>query len=665
MSDNQTYRDTHLSYLMKELDNVRTLLRFYADPDHLLLPEPELNLPTSGDLPTPLEKLTKALDLTPFEGLLLLLGIGVEIDLEIPGLCAQVLYGEGEGQSKPTIGLACQLLNQFSIQTLSLQLPIHQWQLVTLDLHHPLLQAPVTLTPWTIQYLLGFDYQDPWFSGSLKPRKLDLDLSCIPTAYQQLCELLLLSWSDFKTLPITQLIGQDTYAQQLIATVLYNQRGYIPYLIHAQDILIDVERISDWIIYWQRQAILDKLALVIDCGDPATLPFSVQQLIRELLQSCQTPIMLVGIERYPGSIDFVTYDLPHLSPHDQETLWKFYLGEWVSWLDGQIRGVVSHFNLTASQIQMIAAQTKTQVNAQIKRGQLTLRPEIATLLWKLCQVQSRSRLGGWVERIEPKAIWNDLNFHPDTDQVLDLITATLVQQAQVYKEWKMGDHTQRTRGFTALFYGPSDTEKLLAAEIIAHDLFIDLYRVDLSEVFCSSPAETEKNLDKIFEVVSTSGAVLLFDATEIVLDRGFEARDAGDGSAEAALGYFGYLLQHMAEYAGLAILSIDSPHALDTVCMRRIQFSVQFTHPNPCQRLQIWQDCFPVTTPTADLSYACLAQLEVSRASIRNIALGAAFLAAKAEEAIEMHHIRQAARAEFQKLGRSLTDLDLQDWVED
>jgi hypothetical protein len=660
MSDNQTYRDTHLSYLMKELDNVRTLLRFYADPDHLLLPEPELNLPTSGDLPTPLEKLTEALDLSPFEGLLLLLGIGVEIDLEIPELCAQVLYGEG--QSKPTIGLACQLLNQFSIQTLSLQLPIHQWQLVTLDLNHPLLQAPVTLTPWTVQYLLGFDYQDPWFSGSLKPRKLDLDLSCIPTTYQKLCELLLLSWSDLKTPPITQLIGQDTHAQKLIATILYNQRGYIPYLIHAQDILIEVERISDWIIYWQRQALLDKLALVIDCGDPSTLSFSVQQLIKELLQSCQTPIMLVGIERYPGSVDFVTYDLPHLSPHDQETLWKFHLGKLAPSLDAQIRALVSHFNLTAHQIQTIAAQTQTQVNAQLKHGQLIVNSEITSLIWKLCQVQSRSRLGGWVERIEPKAIWNDLNFHPDTDQVLNLITATLGQQAQVYQEWEMGDDTQRTRGFTALLYGPSDTEKLLAAEIIAHDLSIDLYRVDLSEVFCPSPAETEKNLDKIFEVVSTSGAVLLFDATEMSLDRGFEARDAGDGSAETALGY---LLQHMAEYAGLAILSIDSPHALNTVCMHRIQFSVQFAHPNPCQRLQIWQDCFPVTTPTADLSYACLAQLEISRASIRNIALGAAFLAAKAEEAIEMQHIRQAARAEFQKLGRSLTDLDLQDWVED
>jgi hypothetical protein len=460
MSDNQTYRDTHLSYLMKELDNVRTLLRFYADPDHLLLPEPELNLPTSGDLPTPLEKLTEALDLSPFEGLLLLLGIGVEIDLEIPELCAQVLYGEG--QSKPTIGLACQLLNQFSIQTLSLQLPIHQWQLVTLDLNHPLLQAPVTLTPWTVQYLLGFDYQDPWFSGSLKPRKLDFDLSCIPTTYRKLCELLLLSWPELKTPPITQLIGQDTHAQKLIATILYNQRGYIPYLIHAQDILIEVERISDWIIYWQRQALLDKLALVIDCGAPFTLPFSVQQLIKELLQSCQTPIMLVGIERYPNSVDFVTYDLPQLNPHDQAMLWKFHLGQLAPSLDAQIRALVSHFNLTAHQIQTIAAQTQTHVNAQLKYGKLIVNSEITTLIWKLCQVQSRSRLGGWVERIEPKAIWNDLNFHPDTDQMLDLITATLGQQAQVYEEWEMGNDSQRTRGCTALFYGSSDTEKLLA-----------------------------------------------------------------------------------------------------------------------------------------------------------------------------------------------------------
>jgi SpoVK/Ycf46/Vps4 family AAA+-type ATPase len=124
-----------------------------------------------------------------------------------------------------------------------------------------------------------------------------------------------------------------------------------------------------------------------------------------------------------------------------------------------------------------------------------------------------------------------------------------------------------------------------------------------------------------------------------------------------------YLLQRMAQYSGLTILSTHLPNAPDPALMRRVQFSVPFDYPTPEQRVQIWQDCFPATAPTQDLSYPRLAQLNASAASIRNIALDSAFLAAGAKEPIQMKHILQAAQSELlQKVGRSLTEQEMQGW---
>jgi SpoVK/Ycf46/Vps4 family AAA+-type ATPase len=209
-------------------------------------------------------------------------------------------------------------------------------------------------------------------------------------------------------------------------------------------------------------------------------------------------------------------------------------------------------------------------------------------------------------------------------------------------------------------YGPSGTGKTTAAEIIAHDLNLDLYRVDLSQVSSKYIGETEKNLKKVFAAAESSGAVLLFDEADSIIGKRSEVKDARDRYANQEVGY---LLQAMENYSGLAILTTNLPNSLDTAFMRRIRFSIRFEYPTPEERAQIWKRNFPEMAPTLNLSYQRLAQLNVSGASIRNIAMGGAFVAAQDDAPIQMKHILQAARAELLKLGRSITDQEIRGWV--
>jgi AAA+ superfamily predicted ATPase len=658
MSNTLTAPQKPLDFLTQELDNVRKLLKFYADPDHASLPFPEIIPPTERELFSPFEHLSTTFQLSAFERLLLLLCIGVEIDGEFASLCAQVSGQEGE--ARPSIGLACQLLGYKPMDALHLNLPLHSWQLVTVDLSQPLLKASVAITPWTLQYVLEGGYLDPLFSGSLQPKEIDLSFAFTPTSYQRLVDTLLFAWPDSGGLPLTQLIGKDTHAQQMVVSTVFSKRNYLPCVIHANNLPMDHTSSMAWLTGWQRQAMLQGLALVIDCGDPSTLPDPSRQLIAEVLQSCQTPVMLIGSERFPNWASLVTHDIPELNTDDQRELWGYYLGRYAAPLKKPIGALISQFNLSAEAIQSIAAQTNAQIDAQSTTEQALSLEEVNHLVWERCRVQSRARLEGLVERIEPKTTWDDLVLPEEADETLKKIIATIHKRPVAYAEWRAGGNTLRGLGITSLFSGPSGTGKTTAAEVIAHELKLDLYRVDLSQVSSKYIGETEKNLAKVFEAAERSGAVLLFDEADSIIGKRSEVKDARDRYANQEVGY---LLQRMEQYSGLAVLTTNLPNALDNAFMRRIQFHVRFTPPTYKQRVVIWRNSFPETVPTKGLIYERLAQIDATGASIRNIALRATFLAAIADEPVQMKHILTTARAEMIKLGRPVTDQEIQGWV--
>jgi SpoVK/Ycf46/Vps4 family AAA+-type ATPase len=211
-----------------------------------------------------------------------------------------------------------------------------------------------------------------------------------------------------------------------------------------------------------------------------------------------------------------------------------------------------------------------------------------------------------------------------------------------------------------LFVGNSGTGKTMAAEVLANDLRLDLYRIDLSQVVNKYIGETEKNLRRIFDAAEAGGAILLFDEADAMFGKRSEVKDSHDRYANIEVSY---LLQRMEAYRGLAILTTNMKSALDQAFMRRIRFIVQFPFPDMGQRTEIWRRTFPTHAPTQNLDWGKLGRLNVAGGSIRNIALAAAFFAAEQGGPVTMAHLLRATRGECAKIEKSLTDGEIGAWV--
>ncbi|HLP91147.1 MAG TPA: ATP-binding protein [Nostocaceae cyanobacterium] len=234
------------------------------------------------------------------------------------------------------------------------------------------------------------------------------------------------------------------------------------------------------------------------------------------------------------------------------------------------------------------------------------------------------------------------------------------QRLKVYEQWSFVSKGSRGLGITALFTGDSGTGKTMSAEVIANELCLDLYRIDLSAVVSKYIGETQKNLRRIFDAAEAGGAVLLFDEADALFIKRTQVKDSNDRNANMEVNY---LLQRLESYQCLAILTTNLKDSIDTAFLRRIRFIVKFNFPDIREREVIWQRIFPANVPTKGLNYAKLAQLSVAGRNIRNIALNAAFIAAEAGEELMLKHIKLAAQSEFQKIGKVLTESDFQGWV--
>ena len=200
----------------------------------------------------------------------------------------------------------------------------------------------------------------------------------------------------------------------------------------------------------------------------------------------------------------------------------------------------------------------------------------------------------------------------------------------------------------------------MAAEVLAGELRLDLYRIDLSSVVSKYIGETEKNLRRVFDAAELGGAILLFDEADALFGKRSEVKDSHDRYANIEVSY---LLQRMEEYRGLAILTTNIKSALDTAFLRRIRFVVQFPFPDAAQRAEIWRRIFPSGTPTEGIEVAKLSRLNVAGGNIRNVAINAAFLAAAAREPVRMSHLLRAARTEYAKLEKPLTESETGGWA--
>ncbi|HEY4943569.1 MAG TPA: AAA family ATPase [Rhizomicrobium sp.] len=274
-----------------------------------------------------------------------------------------------------------------------------------------------------------------------------------------------------------------------------------------------------------------------------------------------------------------------------------------------------------------------------------------TTLFAAARAQSESTLARLAQRIPHRHGWSDLILPAQTKSRVRALIEALASRDLVLGEWKMGA-ALGTAGLRALFAGPSGTGKTMAAGIVAAELGVDAYRIDLSQVVSKYIGETEKNLERIFQGAASANAILFFDEADALFGKRSEVKDAHDRHANVEVAY---LLQRIEDFDGIVILATNISRNIDSAFARRMHFALEFPLPGPSERERLWRNIFPATAPLAgDIDYAFLARrFELAGGDIRNVALDAAFLAARGDRRIAMRHIVQGLARELVKQGRS------------
>ena len=322
--------------------------------------------------------------------------------------------------------------------------------------------------------------------------------------------------------------------------------------------------------------------------------------------------------------------------------------------DADVEALAGRFGLTAKQIEeaVTSAYTQARWTASSEATDSIASTRIAPTredLFAAARAQSCRDLDTLARRVTPIYKWEDIVLPDDTMAQLRELCQRVTLRHRVFGEWGFGRTLSLGKGVTALFAGPSGTGKTMAAEIIASELGIDLYKINLATVVSKYIGETEKNLERIFRTAENSNACLFFDEADALFGKRSEVRDSHDRYANLEIAY---LLQRMEEYDGIAILATNLRQNLDESFTRRLSLTVHFPFPDEASRRRIWSTAWPTQTPLAqDVAVEFSVGLKLSGGSIKNVVTGAAFLAAESGGPVTAAHISHAARREYQKMG--------------
>lgn len=648
------------------IDRVQRRLQAFIDrmndPDVPELKPSHSEFDSNPEFPTSaLHTLCNAFRLSPFERDVLLLCAGVELSGSFAQLCAIAQGNPSQNPtSGPTFSLALALFPDAHWSALVPAYPLRRWRLISVGAGDSLTQSRLRIEERVLHYLNGVSYLDDRLCGVVSP-VISQQPPILPPSHLKLVDRILDRWSTDHGWLI-QLYGTAPDSQQAIATTICHRMGLQLHRLAAIDIPAQPADREPLARLWEREATLNPSVLLIDLWDieldrsPFILPWIATLQSRVILLT-REPITL---RQRPT----LRLEVPKPTAPEQQTLWRWgLLGEGdrisnsVPNLNDHLEQLVSQFELDAPAIQENCLEFKlNHPNLDVNQTS----GSTLGLLWETCRSQSRLRLDELAQRIPARAHWQDLVL-PDRQQaLLAEIIAQVRSRSIVYNRWGFADRGSHGFGISALFSGPSGTGKTLAAEVIAHELQLDLYRIDLSQVVSKYIGETEKNLRRIFDAADAGGAILLFDEADALFGKRSEVKDSHDRHANVEVSY---LLQRMDAYRGLAILTTNLQASIDPAFLRRIRFRIPFPFPDQGQRTEIWKRMFSPKVPLDGVDFDQLAQLNVAGGNIRTIALNAAFLAAAARSPLQMGHLLRSATSEYLKLDKTLTNAEVNGWI--
>ena len=590
--------------------------------------------------------LSKAFKLTAFECQLVTLCAGLQLTPELTSLIAT------HHQSQPTFQFALKLFGNAHWRSTTPEGPLRYWNIIRPTSAEHILISPLRLDERILHYLMGVPTFSASLTGLIKRVQPTVELTA---SQQQLADYM----TSLHKAPTTQRVphillqGHDRTATQAVATQAYRQLGIQTIRIVGENIPTSTRERIELSRLIERETLLTPSALYID-GYQLNEP---QQNALTLFADQFAGLQTIGLK---GTLrgfrkDVLHLELPRPTRKEQTHVWRESLGALADSMNGSLDRIVSQFDLETDKIRILGAR----IRGEKALGDDT--PEaIERRIWNLCGVQARPDLDTLCQRIESSAGWEDIVLPADQKQTLEEVIVHARQRNKVYYDWGFARKNNRGLGLTALFCGDSGTGKTLSAEIIANQLRLPLYRIELSALVSKYIGETEKNLSRIFDAAEAMGAVLLFDEADALFGKRSEVKDAHDRYANIEVSY---LLQRMEAYRGLAILTTNLKKNLDTAFLRRLRFIVQFPFPGPAERALIWRRMFPQDTPMDDLDYTRLSQLNLAGGHIKNIALRSAFLAAHVDQPVSMTHILHAVRSEYRKLEKPLTSSEIRGWV--
>jgi len=392
-----------------------------------------------------------------------------------------------------------------------------------------------------------------------------------------------------------------------------------------------------------------------DAGDRPRVPAALRRLVRD---TTELELVLTGTEPAEGASAMLgasvwTARIPHPDTAERVELWSALLcagapdAEALPWIERLATG----FRLTPGQIEDAVSTAALQCAAA---GAPTDSVSIDELL-ESCRQESRRGIRRFARCRRSSHGWDDLSLPSDVHAQLRELYGAIRSRRTVHETWGFERKLSLGKGVTALFAGPSGTGKTMSAEIIANELGLDLYKLDLSTVVDKYVGETERNLRRIFD--AAANGVLFFDEADALFGKRSDVKDAHDRYANIEVNY---LLQRLEETSGVVVLATNLMGNLDSAFLRRLQHVVEFPAPGPRERERIWRRIYPEAVPLdGSIDYEFLAQsLELSGGNIKNVALNSAYLAAESGRPVGMQHVVRAAGREYRKLGRICSRAD-------
>jgi len=601
------------------------------------------------DHPSRLDQLCATFGLTKFERDVLVLCAGMELDARFAALCVAA-HGDSH-RAYPTFELALAALPDVHWSAIAPMAALRRWRLIEVSAGERLTASPLRLDERVLHYLVGINYLDERLRGLIEPLPVP---EALPPSQLNVAGRVAELWTtteDGSALPIIQLCGNDPAGKRAVAAAACAVLGIQLQSLSAADVPPTAAERELLARLWEREALLSGSALLVD-GENLDAGDAGRALIA-FLEMVQGILILSGPQPLrTRQCQIVHLDVNKPSSSEQKQLWHQALGPAANLLNGQLELVATQFNLGHQAITAASDEVLREFRADGEK-------DPGRLLWDACRAQARPRMEDLAQRIEPAATWDDLVLPPAQLQVLRTIAAHVRQRDRVYERWGFAEKSTRGLGISALFSGATGTGKTMASEVLANELRLDLYRIDLSAMVSKYVGETEKNLRRVFDAAEEGGAILLFDEADALFGRRSEVRDSHDRYANIEVSY---LLQRVEAYRGLAVLTSNLKNVLDPAFLRRLRFIVHFPFPDVVQRMEIWRRIFPAHTPTDGLDVEQLARLNLSGGNIRNLALNAAFLAADAGEPVSMKHLLLAAQTEYAKLEKPLSEAEIGGW---